>query len=168
MPHFLNSLIEDDIKAQGFQVNVVQYDSVTSEYQTIHNPPEVDDILKLEKGGNDDRYQMTASSDIEITYTKEGEDQDYIKQFRSRSKSGNYKYTDIKSRSRIEAGNKILQVIIDTDEILYQKSVILFKNRKPQIKFPGTFSNDEDVLYLGYWNWGGLSEKLPLFYKPRY
>lgn len=168
LPHFLNSLIEDDIREQGFEVNIVQFDSVTSEYQTIHNPPAVDEILKLVKEGDNDRYQMTATSDIEITYTKEGEDQDYIKQFRSRSKSGNYKYTDIKSRSRIEAGNQIIQVIIDTDEILYQKSVILFKNRNPQIKSPGIFSNDEDALYLGYWNWGGLSEKLPLFYKPRY
>jgi len=168
LPHFLNSLIEDDISAQGFEVNIVQFDSVTSEYITIHNPPEVDEILKLEKGGNEDRYEMTANADIEITYTKEAEDQDYVKQFRTRSKSGNYKYTDIKSRSRIAAGNQILQVIIDADEMLYQKSVILFKNRNPQIKFPGIFSNDKDALYLGYWNWGGISEKLPLYFKPRY
>lgn len=168
LPHFLNALIKNELRKEGFQVNVVQFDSVTSEYTTIHNPPAIGDILTLERLGGSNRYQMTARSDIEITYINEAEDSDYIKRFRTQSKSGNYKYTDIKSRSRIEAGNQIIQVIIDTDEMLYQKSVILFKNRKPVILYPGIFSNDEDVQYLGWWNWGGVAEKLPLYYEPRF
>ena len=168
LPHFLNALIQDDVKGQGFEVNIVQFDSTTSEYTTILNPPELEDILKLEKDGSDDRYRMTADSDIEVTYTKGVEDRDYVRQFRTRSKSGNYKYTDLKSRSGIEAGNQIIRVIIDSDEVLYQKSVILFKNRRPQIKFPGVFSNDEEALFLGYWNWGGIAEKLPIYYQPCY
>ena len=168
LPHFLNALIQHDVKGQGFEVNVVQFDSTTSEYTTILNPPELEDILKLEKDGSDDHYRMIASSDIEVTYTKGVEDRDYVRQFRTRSKSGNYKYTDLKSRSGIEAGNQIIRVIIDSDEVLYQKSVILFKNRKPQIKFPGVFTNDKDALFLGYWNWGGIAEKLPVYYQPCY
>lgn len=168
LPHFLNALIQHDVKGQGFEVNVVQFDSIISEYTTLLNPPELEDILKLEKDGSDDRYRMIAGSDIEVTYTKGVEDRDYVRQFRTRSKSGNYKYTDLKSRSGIEAGNQIIRVIIDSDEVLYQKSVILFKNRRPQIKFPGVFSNDEDALFLGYWNWGGIAEKLPVYYQPCY
>jgi hypothetical protein len=167
--HFLNALIENNLKEEGFQVNIVQFDSVTSEYSTTLNPPPIEEILTLTPTEDPFKYLMKTNSDIEITYTRETEDSEYVKQFRSQSKSGTYKYTDRKSRSRIETGNQIVQVILQSEESasqLYQKSVILFNNRQLIINYPGVFNNDDDVQYLGWWNWGGISEILPLDYNP--
>jgi hypothetical protein len=45
--HFLNSLIDNKLTEEGFSVNVVQFDSVTSEYSTPLNPPSAAEIISL-------------------------------------------------------------------------------------------------------------------------
>lgn len=170
--HFLNSLIEGTLRGEGFMVNTVQFDSVTSEYSTPLNPLPASEIISLEETGKEFEYRLNVISDIEITYTKAYEDEDYKKLFRSKSKTGNYKYTDQKSRSTISLSNdqslSSYQVVgMDISDVpLFQKSVILFQADDPLVAYPGYFSSKRAALYLGWWTWGGVSVKLPLNYKP--
>lgn len=171
--HFLNSLIEGRVAEEGFLVNTVQFDSVTSEYSTPLNPAKISEIIKLEPAEKELEYKLITSSDIEITYTKDYEDEEYKKLFRSKSKSGNYKYTDQKSRSTISLSNDqsltSYQVVgMDISDVpLFQKSVILFQEKQPLIAYPGYFSSKRAALYLGWWTWGGFSVKLPLNFRPK-
>lgn len=170
--HFLNALILGKLDEEGFKVNVVQYDSVTSEYTTPLNPPKPTEILRLEQQEDEFFYKLTTSSDIEVTYVNEYEDDDYKKQFRSNSKSGNYKYTDKKSRSSIDLGDNqsitSYQVMgYDLSDVdLFQKSIIFFDSKTTLISFPGQFENSRDVRFAGWWNWGSFSDMVPLTYKP--
>ncbi|MGW8121768.1 carboxypeptidase-like regulatory domain-containing protein [Roseivirga echinicomitans] len=171
--HFLNSLIQGKVAEEGFSVNIVQFDSVTSEYSTPLNPAKISEIIRLTPADKELEYKLVASSDIEVTYTKGFEDDDYKKLFRSKSKSGNYKYTDQKSRSTISLSNDqsltSYQVVgMDISDVpLYQKSVILFQEDDPMVSYPGYFSSMRSALYLGWWTWGGFSVKLPLNYRPK-
>lgn len=173
LPHFLNSLIEDNLEEEGFQINTVQFDSVTSEYfSTTHYGANLEEVLSLEAMETDDKYVLKTNSDIEVTYKNEYEDSDYVKRFRSKSKNLTYKYTDRKSISRVKLGaNQSLNSDLNNFEIsslqLFQTSVILFNNREPIIDYPGNFSDESDVKYLGWWNWGGVSEILPFEYRPK-
>lgn len=170
--HFLNALIMDQLDEEGFKVNIVQYDSVTSEYTTPLNPQPLDQILKVEKTDKEYLYRLKTVGDIEVTYTKEFEDDDYKKLYRSSSKSGNYKYTDKKARSSIALSeNQSLtsyQVFgIDLDELdLFQKSIIFFNEKTTTINFPGQFLQPRDVTFGGWWRWGAFSDVLPLNYRP--
>ncbi len=170
--HFLNSLIEGTLTEEGFALNVVNYDSITSEYTTPLNPMPIEDILTLEEANQEDLYYLSASSDIEITYKKEFEDSDYKKLYRSTSKSGNYKYTDKKVRSSIalsdNASLSSYQVFgLDvTDVDLFQKSIIFFLNDRTLISYPGQFLQPQNILVAGWWRWGAFSDWLPLDYRP--
>ena len=170
--HFLNALIDGNLEEEGFNLNVVNYDSVTSEYTTPLNPPAVEDILTLEITDDEYLYDLKASSDIEVTYKGEYEDSDYKKLYRSTSKSGKYKYTDKKVRSSIalsdNASLSSYQVFgLDvTDVELYQKSIIFFLDDKTTIGYPGQFLNPREVLIAGWWRWGAFSDWLPLNYRP--
>ncbi|WP_420388484.1 carboxypeptidase-like regulatory domain-containing protein [Roseivirga sp.] len=170
--HFLNALIMDQLDEEGFKVNIVQYDSVTSEYTTPLNPQPLDQILQVEKTDKEYLYRLTTVGDIEVTYTREFEDDDYKKLYRSSSKSGNYKYTDKKARSSIALSeNQSLtsyQVFgIDLDELdLFQKSIIFFNEKTTTINFPGQFLQPRDVTFGGWWRWGAFSDVLPLNYRP--
>lgn len=172
LPHFLHSLIEDNLEEEGFQVNTVQFDSVTSEYfSTTHYGANLEEVLSLEKIERTNKYLLKTTSDIEVTYKNEFEDADYVKRFRSKSKHLTYKYTDRKSISRVKLGdNQSLSSDINNFELsslqLFQTSVILFNNRETIINYPGTFNDENDVRYLGWWNWGGVSEILPFYYAP--
>lgn len=173
LSHFLNSMIKDNLTEQGFQINTVQFDSVTSEYySTTLNGLPLEEVLTLEQINEAGKYKLKTNSDIEVTYTKAYESSDYVKRFRSKSKNLTYKYTDRKSISRVKLGdNQSLNSHLDNIEIsslqLFQTSVILFNNSQPIINAPGGFSDEEDVKYLGWWNWGGISEILPFDYKPK-
>ena len=170
--HFLNALILDSLEQEGFKVNVVQYDSVTSEYTTPLNPPKVKEIITLKQHADEFFYTLTTTSDIEVTYVNEYEDDGYKKQFRSNSKSGNYKYTDKKSRSSIDLGDNqsitSYQVMgYDLSDVeLFQKSIIFFNSKTTVISYPGQFENSRDVRFAGWWNWGSFSDMVPLTYKP--
>lgn len=170
--HFLRSIIDGNASTEGFLVNTVQFDSVTSEYSTPLNPPKVSDILTVEKTTKELEYRLIVSSDIEVTYVKAFEDDEYKKLFRSKSKSGNYKYTDQKSRSTITLSNDqsltSYQITgLDISDVpLFQKSVILFQEDDPLFAYPGYFNNKRAALYLGWWTWGGFSVKLPVNYTP--
>ena len=173
LPHFLNALIDDDLTDQGFLINTVQFDSVTSEYFSVSlRGLPLEEVLTLEKMEEEGRYQLRTNSDIEVTYTKAYESPAYVKRFRSQSSKGRtYKYTDRKTISKVKLGdNQRLSSSLDNVEIsslqLFQTSVILFNNREPIITAPGGFNNEEDAQYLGWWNWGGVSGILPFGYKP--
>ena len=171
--HFLKSLIDGVIVEEGFSINTVQFDSVTSEYSTPLSPPQTTEILNIEKTDRELEYKLIVSSDIEVTYVKAFEDEEYKKLFRSKSKSGNYKYTDQKSRSTITLSNDqsltSYQVTgLDISDVpLFQKSVILFQEDDPLFDYPGYFDNKQAALYLGWWTWGGFSVKLPVNYTPK-
>ena len=170
--HFLNALVEGNLEEEGFALNVVNYDSVTSEYTTPLNPPPPEEILSLEASGDEYLYHLKTSSDVEVTYKGEYEDSDYKKLYRSTSKSGNYKYTDKKVRSSISISDNAslssYQVFgLDiTDVELYQKSIIFFLSDKTTIGYPGQFLNPREVLIGGWWRWGAFSDWLPLNYRP--
>lgn len=172
LPHFLNSLIEDNLEEEGFQINTVQFDSVTSEYfSTTHYGANLEEVLSLEKIEGTNKYLLKTNSDIEVTYKNEFEDSDYVKRFRSKSKHLTYKYTDRKTISRVKLGdNQSLNSDLNNFEIsslqLFQTSVILFNKRETIIDYPGNFTDENDVRYLGWWNWGGVSEILPFYYDP--
>lgn len=171
LQHFLNALIENKLEEEGFLVNVVQYDSVTSEYTTPLNPPNVEEIITVRPTDRPYIYDFVTTSDIEITYTKGYEDDGYKKLYRSSSKSGNYKYTDKKSRSSISIGDQSLtsyQLMgLDLSEVeLFQKSILFFEKRELQITYPGQF-NDGSAYYIGgWWRWGAFSNMVPLNYQP--
>lgn len=172
LQHFLNALIEDKLEEEGFLVNVVQYDSVTSEYTTPLNPPVVDDILVVTPTDNPFVFDFKTNSDIEVTYTGDYESDGYKKLYRSRSKSGNYKYTDKKSRSSISIGDQSLtsyQVMgLDLSEVeLFQKSILFFEKKELQITYPGQFSDGSAYLIGGWWRWGAFSDMVPLNYQPK-
>jgi len=170
--HFLNSLLLNQLSEEGFKVNIVRYDSANFEYSSPLNPPALSEILSVENTSHLFQYQMKTNFDIEITYTKEYEIEEYVKLYRTKSKNGNFKYTDQKSRSSIIlSDNQKLQSYretgIDISSVpLYQKTVISFNNRQPIISIPGYFNEVDDVVYLGWWAWGGFSEMLPLNYRP--
>lgn len=170
--HFLNAMITNSLEDEGFELNLVQYDSVTSEYTTPLNPPPADEILTLEKTDEEYLYTLRASSDVEVTYKGEYEASAYKKLYRSTSRSGNYKYTDKKVRTSIALTDSqslsSYQVFgLDvTDVDLFQKSIIFFLNYDTPIGFPGQFKNPRDVLFGGWWRWGAFSDWLPLNYKP--
>lgn len=171
--HFLNSLINNNLTEEGFLVNVVQFDSVTSEYSTPLNPSPVSEIISLTPTDKEFEFSLNVKSNIEVTYKKGFEDEEYKKLFRSKSKTGNYKYTDQKSRSTISLSNDqsltSYQVVgLDISDVpLFQKSVILFQPGQPTtVAYPGYFASKRSTLYLGWWTWGGFSVKLPLNYKP--
>jgi len=170
--HFLNSLLEGSLQEEGFKVNVVRYDSANFEYSSPLNPPNLADILSFENTRHLFQYQLNANFDIEITFTREYEIEEYVKLYRTKSKNGSYKYTDQKSRSSILLSDyqklqSYRETGIDISSVpLYQKSVVSFRNKQPIISFPGYFNNVEDVIYLGWWTWGGFSEKLPINYRP--
>lgn len=170
--HFLNSLLMDQLQKEGFRVNIVRYDSANFEYTSPLNPPDLSEIFSVESTNHLFQYQLKTKFDIEITYTKEYEIEEYVKLYRTKSKNGNYRYTDQKSRSSIIlSDNQKLQSYretgIDISSVpLYQKTVISFNNRAPIISIPGYFNNVNDVVYLGWWTWGGFSEMLPLNYRP--
>jgi len=171
--HFLNALIQNRTLEEGFMVNTVQFDSVTSEYSTPLNPAPVSEIWVLTKTDKEFEYKLSVKSDIEVTYKDGFEDEEYKKLYRSKSKTGNYKYTDQKSRSTISLSNDqsltSYQVVgLDISDVpLFQKSVILFQGEEdPIVSFPGYFTSKRSALYLGWWTWGGFSVKLPLNYKP--
>ena len=154
--HFLHSLLQRRLFEEGFRVNIVRYDSANSEYSSPLNPPELDEILSLQGTNKLFQYKLSTNYDIEITYINEYEDESYVKLYRSKSKSGNYKYTDKKSRSSIAlSGNQKLQSYQITGNIdissvpLYQKSVVAFRNKEPVISSPGYFTNVDDIVYLG-------------------
>ncbi|MBO3699952.1 carboxypeptidase-like regulatory domain-containing protein [Roseivirga sp. E12] len=170
--HFLNAMINNSLEEQGFELNLVQYDSVTSEYTTPLNPPPANEILTLEKTDKEYLYTLHATSDVEVTYKGEYEASAYKKLYRSTSKSGNYKYTDKKVRTSISLtdGQSLssYQVFgLDvTDVDLFQKSIIFFINYDTPVGYPGQFKNPRDVLFGGWWRWGAFSDWLPLNYKP--
>lgn len=170
--HFLNSLITGRVEAEGFRVNVVQYDSVTSEYTTPLNPLPLNQIIQVEKTDREYLYTLKAIGDIEVTYRGEFEEDDYKKLYRSSSKSGNYKYTDKKARSSIALSDSqsltSYQVFgYDLDEVeLFQKSIIFFNKLETPISFPGQFISPRDVTFGGWWRWGAFSDVLPLNYRP--
>jgi hypothetical protein len=171
--HFLNSMIENKLTEEGFSVNVVQFDSVTSEYSTPLNPPSAAEIISLTPTNKEFEFKLNVKSNIEVTYKHGYEDEEYKKLYRSKSKTGNYKYTDQKSRSTISLSNDqsltSYQVVgLDISDVpLFQKSVILFQQGQPIIiSYPGYFASKRSALYLGWWTWGGFSVKLPLNYKP--
>jgi hypothetical protein len=171
--HFLNSLIDSKVSEEGFLVNVVQFDSVTSEYSTPLNPAPLSEIISLTPTDKEFEFKLNVKSDIEVTYKLGYEDSEYKKLYRSKSKTGNYKYTDQKSRSTISLSNDqsltSYQVVgLDISDVpLFQKSVILFQPNQPiTVAFPGYFASKRSALYLGWWTWGGFSVKLPLNYKP--
>lgn len=174
LPHFLNSLIEDKLEEQGFQINTVQFDSVTSEYfSTTHYGANLEEVFSLEKIERTNKYLLKTNSDIEVTYKNEYEDSDYVKRFRSKSRHLTYKYTDRKTISRVKLGdNQSLNSDLNNFEIsslqLFQTSVILFNKRETIITYPGNFEDENEVKYLGWWNWGGVSEILPFYYNPSY
>ncbi|WPZ11318.1 carboxypeptidase-like regulatory domain-containing protein [Roseivirga spongicola] len=170
--HFLNALIMGRLEAEGFRVNIIQYDSVTSEYTTPLNPQPLDQILQIEKTEKEYLYRLKTVGDIEVTYRGEFEDDDYKKLYRSTSKSGNYKYTDKKARSSISlSDNQSLtsyQVFgLELDELeLFQKSIIFFDKKETPVSFPGQFLSPRDVTFGGWWRWGAFSDVLPLNYRP--
>ena len=170
--HFLKSLIEGELTEEGFIINVVQYDSITSEYTTPLNPLPVKEILTVESTPLKDLYTLKANSNIEVTYRGEYEDSDYKKLYRSNSKGGNYRYTDRKVRSSIAlTDNAILssyQVFgLDvTDVDLFQKSIIFFNEKEILIAYPGQFLDPRNVLLAGWWRWGAFSDWLPINYSP--
>ena len=175
MMHFLNALISDEVEEQGFEVNVIQFDSVTSEYNTVLPKPPLSEIISVQRTEQSLTYQLLPNTDIEVAYTREYEDTDYVKRFREKTKSGNFKYTDRKVIETISlsdgqtlstfrpAGQNIPLSSLE----LYQKSVILFNNQQPLVAFPGYFNNARDIQYLGWWTWEALSERLPVDYRPR-
>ncbi len=170
--HFLNAMITNSLDKEGFELNLVQYDSVTSEYTTPLNPPPANEILTLNKTDQEYLYILHANSDVEVTYKGEYEESAYKKLYRSTSKSGNYKYTDKKVRTSIaltETQNlSSYQVFgVDVTEVdLFQKSIIFFLAEDTPIGFPGQFKNPRDMLFGGWWRWGAFSDWLPLNYKP--
>lgn len=170
--HFLNAMITNSLDKEGFELNLVQYDSVTSEYTTPLNPPPANEILTLNKTDQEFLYILHANSDVEVTYKGEYEESAYKKLYRSTSKSGNYKYTDKKVRTSIaltETQNlSSYQVFgVDVTEVdLFQKSIIFFLAEDTPIGFPGQFKNPRDMLFGGWWRWGAFSDWLPLNYKP--
>jgi hypothetical protein len=171
LQHFLNSLIENRLEEEGFLVNVVQYDSVTSEYTTPLNPPPVEDIITVSPTDNPYIYNFKTISDIEITYTRAYEDDGYKKRYRSSSKSGNYKYTDKKSRSSISIGEQSLtsyQIMgLDLTEVdLFQKSILFFRKKELEITYPGQFNDGSSFFVGGWWRWGAFSDLVPLNYQP--
>lgn len=170
--HFLNAMITNSLDKEGFELNLVQYDSVTSEYTTPLNPPPANEILTLNKTNQEYLYTLHANSDVEVTYTGEYEDSAYKKLYRSTSKSGNYKYTDKKVRTSIAltetqslSSYQVFGVDI-TDVDLFQKSIIFFLEDDTTVGFPGQFKNPRDMLFGGWWRWGAFSDWLPLNYKP--
>ena len=171
--HFLKALINNELTENGFKVNIVQYDSVNGEYTSPLNSPELSEILTLEPSSDGFQYTLISNEDIEITYMNEYEDPAYVKLYRSHSKSGNYKYTDRKSRSSITLNDSqklfSYQTVgnIDISSLsLFQKSVISFRKDSVLISYPGYFVHPKDAVYLGWWAWGGFSEALPLNYNP--
>lgn len=170
--HFLNALIMGRLDREGFRLNVVNYDSVTSEYTTPLNPPPLNQILQVEKTDREYLYTLKSIGDIEVTYRGEFEDDDYKKLYRSTSKSGNYKYTDKKARSSIALSDSqsltSYQVFgLDLDDVeLFQKSIIFFNKLETPISFPGQFIQPRDVTFGGWWRWGAFSDVLPLNYRP--
>lgn len=170
--HFLNALITGKLDQEGFKINVINYDSVTSEYTTPLNPAPVSEIIQVEKTDKEYLYTLKARQDIEVTYTGEYEDDEYKKLYRSSSKSGNYKYTDKKARTSIEFSNgqslTSYQVFgMDLEDVeLFQKSIIFFNNYETPIGFPGQFLRPRDVTFGGWWRWGAFSDWLPLNYRP--
>lgn len=171
LQHFLNSLIEGRLEQEGFLVNLIQYDPVTSEYTTPLNPPSVEDIITVTPTDDPFFYVFETKSDIEVTYTKAYEDDKYKKLYRSSSKSGNYKYTDKKSRSRIAIGDQSVnsyQVMgLDLDEVaLFQKSILFFEKMELKILYPGQFTDGGAYFIGGWWRWGAFSDMVPLNYSP--
>ncbi|GEM_PF-700295 len=170
--HFLNALIKGQLEEQGFKLNVVNYDSVTSEYTTPLNPLPVKEIISIEQTDKEYLYTLKARQNIEVTFTNEYEDDDYKKLYRSSSKGGNYKYTDKKARTSIEFSNgqslTSYQVFgLDlTDVELFQKSIIFFQELETPISFPGQFLRPKDITFGGWWRWGAFSDLLPLNYRP--
>lgn len=171
LQHFLNALIEERLEEEGFLVNVVQYDSVTSEYTTPLNPPAVDDIITITKTEDPFVYQFKTTSDIEVTFTKAYEDDKYKKLYRSSSRSGNFKYTDKKSRSSIAVGDQSVnsyQIMgLELSEVeLFQKSILFFEERELKILYPGQFTDGSAYYIGGWWRWGAFSDMVPLNYRP--
>lgn len=170
--HFLNAMITNSLDNEGFELNLVQYDSVTSEYTTPLNPPPANEILTLNKTDQEYLYSLHASSDVEVTYKGEFEDNAYKKLYRSTSRSGNYKYTDKKVKTSIaltetQSLSSYQVTGIDvTDVDLFQKSIIFFLENDTPVGFPGQFKNPRDMLFGGWWRWGAFSDWLPLNYKP--
>ena len=171
LQHFLNALIEDRLEEEGFLVNVVQYDSVTSEYTTPLNPPPVEEILTVTSTNDPFVYDFVTTSDIEITYINGYEDDKYKKLYRSASKSGNYKYTDKKSRSSIAIGDQSVNSyqimgLKLTEVELFQKSILFFENQELKILYPGQFTDGSAYYIGGWWRWGAFSDMVPLNYRP--
>lgn len=170
--HFLNAAITNSLEEEEFELNIVQYDSITGGFTTPLNPPPAEEILTVTKTGDEYIYKLHASQNIEVTYKGEFEDIKYKKIYRSISNGGNYKYTDKKVRTSIALTN--IQSLysyqdfgVDAADVeLFQKSIIFFKNHDPQIAYPGRFKNPRDVLFAGWWIWGSLSDWLPVSYKP--
>lgn len=171
LQHFLNALIENRLEEEGFLVNVIQYDSVTSEYTTPLNPPAVKSIISVRPTDDPFVYLFNTKSDIEVTYTKAYEDDKYKKLYRSSSRSGNYKYTDKKSRSSISIGDQSInsyQVMgLELDEVeLFQKSILFFEKSELRIIYPGQFTDGSAFYIGGWWRWGAFSDMVPLNYRP--
>ncbi len=170
--HFLNAAISNSLEEEGFELNIVQYDSITYGFTTPLNPPPIEEILTVTKTSDEYIYKLHANHDVEVTYKGEFEDAKYKKIYRSTSKGGNYKYTDKKVRTSIALTN--IQSLysyqdfgVDATEVeLFQKSIIFFINPDTQISYPGRFKSPRDVLFAGWWVWGSLSDWLPLNYKP--
>jgi hypothetical protein len=171
LQHFLNALIENRIDEEGFLVNVIQYDSVTSEYTTPLSPPPLEEIIQVSPTEDPFVFSFTTNSDIEITFTLAYEDDKYKKLYRSSSKSGNYKYTDKKSRSSIAIGDQkvssyqVMGMKL-TDVELFQKSIIFFEKKELKILYPGQFTDGSAYRIGGWWRWGAFSDMVPLNYRP--
>ncbi len=171
--HFLHALLDGKTFEEGFRVNLLRYDSTTAEYSSPLTVPQLGEILKLQRTNHLFQRQLKSDFDIEITYQGEFEDENYIKMFRDKSKGSKFEFTDRKSRSTIDLGSGRALISheqtggIDFSSVpLFQKSVIAFRNRKPVLSYPGYFNNVDDVIYMGWWTWGGFSEMLPLNYRP--
>jgi len=172
LQHFLNALIRNELKEEGFKVNIIRYDSVTSEYSTPLNPKPVEELLQVSQTGDEFLFELVVEEDIEVTYINEFESSDYKKRYRSKSTKGNYSYTDKKARSSIAISDnerltsyQIYGVDI-TDVDLFQKSIIFFEEKKLQVGYPGFFLDQRAVAFGGWWVWEGFSEMLPVDYLP--
>lgn len=172
LQHFLNALIRNELKEEGFKVNIIRYDSVTSEYSTPLNPKPVQELLQVSQTGDEFLFELVVEEDIEVTYINEFESSDYKKRYRSKSTKGNYRYTDKKARSSIAISDnerltsyQIYGVDI-TDVDLFQKSIIFFEEKKLQVGYPGFFLDQRAVAFGGWWVWEGFSEMLPVDYLP--
>ncbi|HCX21343.1 MAG TPA: hypothetical protein DHN29_05475 [Cytophagales bacterium] len=138
--HFLKSLMNDDLKSEGYQVFKTTDLSLVSAYRPVRQKSE---IISTDDLG---RTYLDFEGYLVVDYLKEYQHPSYNDPVINKPVYGTV------VNSGVSSGN------------LTQRSSVELDDEKVRILKNGQIANPEEIQFYGYWSWERMSELMPIDY----